>query len=38
MTRQQMLDTRAKADHRNQPDARYDGQRIIGYNEFKAAR
>jgi hypothetical protein len=33
-----MLDIRANADHRNQPDARYDGQRIIGYSEFTTAR
>ena len=36
MTRQQMLDSRAKAGHRDQPDALYYGQRSIVYNEFKA--
>ena len=30
-----MLDIRAKADHRNQPDALYHGQYNIGYHEFK---
>jgi hypothetical protein len=34
MTRQQLLDVRARADHRDQPDALYYGQRIIGYHEF----
>jgi hypothetical protein len=34
MTRQQLLDVRAKASHRDQPDALYYGQRIIGYHEF----
>jgi hypothetical protein len=36
MTRPQVLDIRAKAGHRAQPDGRYYGQRIIGYTEFKA--
>ena len=36
MTRQQMLDIRAKADHRDQPGARYHGKPIVGYSEWKA--
>jgi hypothetical protein len=35
MTRNQMLDVRWKADNRDQPDALYYGQRIIGYREYK---
>ena len=35
MTREQMLDVRHKADHRDQPDALFHGQRIIGYSEWK---
>jgi hypothetical protein len=35
ITRQQMLDSRFKAGHRDQPDAQYYGQRSIGYTEFK---
>jgi hypothetical protein len=36
MTRHDMLAIRWKADHREQPDARYHGQRISGYSEWKA--
>jgi hypothetical protein len=35
MTRHDMLAIRWKADHREQPDARYHGQRITGYSEWK---
>jgi hypothetical protein len=35
MTREQMLAVRWRADNRDQPDALYYGQRIIGYREFK---
>jgi hypothetical protein len=35
MTREEMLDVRWKADNREQPDALYYGQRIIGYREWK---
>jgi hypothetical protein len=35
MTREKMLDVRYKADNRDQPDALYYGQRIIGFREFK---
>jgi hypothetical protein len=35
MSREKMLDVRYKADNRDQPDALYYGQRIIGYREFK---
>jgi hypothetical protein len=34
MTREKMLDVRWKADNREQPDALYSGQRIIGYSEY----
>jgi hypothetical protein len=34
MTREEMLDVRWKADHRDQPDALLYGQRIIGFSEF----
>jgi hypothetical protein len=34
MSRQHMLDIRAKADLSGQPNALYYGQRIIGYHEF----
>jgi hypothetical protein len=35
MTRQRMLDSRAAAGHRDQPDALSYGQRMIGYHDFK---
>jgi hypothetical protein len=35
MTRQQLLDIRAKADHRDQAEARYYSHRSISYTEFK---
>gem|GEM_PF-7061111 len=31
LTHEEIQDIRAKADHRDQPGARYRGQRILGY-------
>jgi hypothetical protein len=36
MTRHDMLAIRWKADHREQPSARYQGKPIVGYSEWKA--
>jgi hypothetical protein len=35
-TRDQMLDVRYKADNREQPDGLFQGQRIIGFREWKS--
>ena len=37
MTRDEMLDIRAKAETFDQPSSLYRGQRIVGYREWKRA-
>jgi len=37
MSREEQLELRWKADNRDQPDALFEGQRIIGFREWKSS-